>query len=206
MKENSIDCYLIPTSDFHDSEYVSSFFRVRHYFSGFTGSAGTLVVNKEDAALFTDGRYFIQAEKELAGSGIRLMKTGEPGVPTISQYLEQSLQEGEALGFDGRVVMAEDADEYEGILKKKNGKIIWDKDLAQEIWTDRPALIHHPVFLLEMCYSGESVASKIARVREKMQEEEVDVHILTTLDDIAWLLNIRGMMWKVVRYFLLFVL
>ncbi len=188
MKEEGIDCYLIPTSDYHDSEYVSDFFKVRHYFSGFTGSA----VNLESAALFTDGRYFIQAEKELSGSGIKLMKTGEEGVPTISQYLDQCLKEGGVLGFDGKVVMGDDADEYETVLKKKKGKIIWEKDLAQEIWTKRPPLVHHPVFLLEECYSGESTASKIARVRDAMKEKEASMHILTTLDDIAWLFNIRG--------------
>lgn len=192
MKAAGIDCYLIPTSDYHDSEYVSGFFKVRHYFSGFTGSAGTLIVNQEEAALFTDGRYFIQAQNELSGSGIKLMKAGEEGVPTISQYLEQSLKEGETLGFDGKVVMTDDADEYEAILKKKKGRLIWEKDLAQEIWLERPPLVHHPAFLLAECYSGESTASKIARVREKMKEEEASMHILTTLDDIAWLFNIRG--------------
>lgn len=192
MKEEGIDCYLIPTSDYHDSEYVSDFFKVRHYFSGFTGSAGTLVVNLESAALFTDGRYFIQAEKELSGSGIKLMKAGEEGVPTISQYLGKCLKEGGVLGFDGKVVMGDDADEYEAVLKKKKGKIIWEKDLAQEIWTKRPPLVHHPVFLLEECYSGESTASKIARVRDAMKEKEASMHILTALDDIAWLFNIRG--------------
>lgn len=192
MKAAGIDCYLIPTSDYHDSEYVSSFFMVRKYFSGFTGSAGTLVVTKDAAALFTDGRYFIQAEKELKGTGILLMKMGEPGVPTLRQYLEQCLLEGESLGFDGRVVMADDADSYKKIVKKKKGKLIWNKDLAEDIWTDRPSLIHHPVFVLSECYSGESTASKIARVREKMKEEGATMHIITSLDDIAWLLNIRG--------------
>ena len=192
MKAAGIDCYLIPTSDYHDSEYVSGFFQVRKYFSGFTGSAGTLVVGRKEAALFTDGRYFIQAEKELEGSGIRLMKMEEPGVPTIPEYLEQVLQEGECLGFDGRVVKAESAKEYEEILEKKNGKMIWDKDLSEGIWTDRPALSHNPVFVLAESYSGESASSKIARVREKMKEEGCGIHILTSLDDIAWLLNIRG--------------
>lgn len=192
MQAAGMDCYLIPTSDYHDSEYVSSFFMVRKYFSGFTGSAGTLVVTKDEAALFTDGRYFIQAAKELAGTEIKLMKMGEPGVPTISQYLEMVLKEGEKLGFDGRVVKADDAKNYEEILSKKNGKIIWDKDLAEEIWEDRPALLHHPVSILEECYSGESASSKIERVREKMKAEGADMHILTSLDDIAWLFNIRG--------------
>lgn len=192
MQRAAINCYLIPTSDYHDSEYVSSFFMVRKYFSGFTGSAGTLVVTEEEAALFTDGRYFIQAAKELAGTEIKLMKMGEAGVPTIPQYLERVLKEEENLGFDGRVVKADDADVYEEILSKKHGKIIWDKDLAKEIWQDRPALIHHPVSVLEECYSGESALSKIGRVRDKMKEEGADVHILTSLDDIAWLLNVRG--------------
>ncbi len=192
MQRTAINCYLIPTSDYHDSEYVSSFFMVRKYFSGFTGSAGTLVVTEEEAALFTDGRYFIQAAKELAGTEIKLMKMGEAGVPTIPQYLERVLKEEENLGFDGRVVKADDADVYEEILSKKYGKIIWDKDLAKEIWQDRPALIHHPVSVLEECYSGESALSKIGRVRDKMKEEGADVHILTSLDDIAWLLNVRG--------------
>lgn len=192
MKAAGIDCYLIPTSDYHDSEYVSGFFMVRKYFSGFTGSAGTLVVTQKEAVLFTDGRYFIQAGKELADTEIKLMKMGEPGVPTISQYLDKTLKEGESLGFDGRVVKADKAQIYEEILDKKNGRIIWDKDLAEDIWEDRPRLNHNPIFILEECYSGESASGKIKRVREKMKAEGADTHILTSLDDIAWLLNIRG--------------
>lgn len=192
MEAAGIDCYLIPTSDYHDSEYVSSFFRVRTYFSGFTGSAGTLVVSAKEAALFTDGRYFIQAAKELSGTEIRLMKTGEPGVPSLKQYLEQILKEGETLGFDGRVVKAEEAEAYEALVEKKQGRIVWNKDLAEEIWENRPALVHNPVYILEECYSGESAAHKIERVREKMKEEGADIHVLASLDDIAWLLNIRG--------------
>ncbi len=192
MKAVDIDCYLIPTSDDHDSEYISGYFMTRKYFSGFTGSAGTLVVTGDKAALFTDGRYFIQAEKELAGTGIKLMKTGEPGVPTIREYLEQNLGEGDTLGFDGCVVKADDADDYEKILKKKKGRMVWEQDLAEKIWTERPPLVHHHVFLLEERYSGEDASSKIARLRKRMEEERAEIHILTTLDDIAWLLNLRG--------------
>ena len=192
MKASGIDCYLIPTSDFHDSEYISGFFRAREYFSGFSGSAGTLVVLQGEAALFTDGRYFIQAGKQLEGSGIELMKIGEPEVPTLNEYLEQKLSQGQSLGFDGRVVKARSAGEYEEILEKKLGHLIWDQDLAQGIWKERPALEHHPVSILGEGYSGESAASKISRLREKMKEEEATMHILTSLDDIAWLLNIRG--------------
>ncbi len=192
MEEAGIDCYLIPTSDYHDSEYVSSFFAVRKYFSGFTGSAGTLVVTKREAALFTDGRYFIQAAKELEGTGIQLMKIGEPQVPTVKEYLEKVLGEGQALGFDGRVVQAKEAIAYEEMVKSKQGKIVWDKDLAEGIWQDRPHLPGSPVYILDECYCGESVEKKLKRVRKKMQEEGADVHILTTLDDIAWLFNLRG--------------
>lgn len=192
MKAAGIDCYLIPTSDYHDSEYVSGFFMVRKYFSGFTGSAGTLVVSGKEAALFTDGRYFIQAAKELSGTEIQLMKTGEPGVPTVKQYLARIMGEGETLGFDGRVVKADDGTGYEETLSQKHCRIIWNRDLAEEIWEDRPALPHNPVFILEECYSGEGASQKIGRVREKMKQEGADVHILTSLDDIAWLLNIRG--------------
>lgn len=192
MKAASVDCCLIPTSDDHDSEYVSSFFAVRRFFSGFTGSAGTLVVTSEEAALFTDGRYFIQARKQLAGTEIKLMETGEPGVPTIEEYLEEKLQNGQNLGFDGRVVQASGAADYEKILQKKQGKIIWDFEPAKGIWKDRPDLPHEPVFCLEECYSGESTEKKLARVRGEMEKEGADVHILTSLDDIAWLFNLRG--------------
>lgn len=192
MKNEEIDCYIIPTSDFHNSEYVSEYFMVRKYFSGFTGSAGTLAVLQDKAALFTDGRYFIQAAKELSGSGITLMKMGEPGVPTLSEYLEQELKEGQNLGFDGRVITAGEGLAYEEIAKKKKGKVIWNQDLAEGIWEERPELTFTPVFVLEERCSGESAQSKMKRLREKMKEEKAQIHILTTLDDIAWLFNLRA--------------
>lgn len=192
MKMAEVDCCLIPTSDYHDSEYVSDFFAVRRYFSGFTGSAGTLVVAESEAALFTDGRYFIQAAKELEGTEIQLMKIGEPEVPTLKEYLEKVLQEGQTLGFDGRVIPAKEAEDYEKILQKKQGRIVWDMDPAEGIWEDRPYLPANPVHILDESYCGESAEKKIERVRKKMKEKEADVHILTTLDDIAWLFNLRG--------------
>ncbi|MCM1126320.1 MAG: aminopeptidase P family protein [Lachnospiraceae bacterium] len=192
MKRAGVDCCLIPTSDYHDSEYVSDFFAVRRYFSGFTGSAGTLIVTESEAALFTDGRYFIQAGRELAGTQIQLMKMGEPEVPSIKEYLEKVLHTGQTLGFDGRVIPAKEAQDYEAILKRKQGRIVWDMDPAEGIWKDRPHLPANPVYILEECYCGESVEKKLARVREQMKERGADVHILTTLDDIAWLFNLRG--------------
>ena len=192
MKEAGIHCYIIPTSDFHNSEYVSEHFMVRKYFSGFSGSAGTLVVQEEKAALFTDGRYFIQAEKELEGSDIVLMKIGEPEVPTLTEYVERELKEGGTIGFDGRVMTAGDGTVFEEIAARKGGNLIWNRDLADNIWTDRPALPATQVYVLQKEYSGESMADKLMRLRIAMEKEKCDTHVLTTLDDIAWLFNLRA--------------
>lgn len=192
MKEAGIDCYIIPTSDYHNSEYVSAFFCVRAFFSGFTGSAGTLVVWQERAALFTDGRYFIQARAQLAGSGIALMKMGEKGVPRLKEYVERELKEGGTIAFDGRVVTSGDGMEYETIAEKKGGRIIWDRDPADGIWEDRPTLPATKAWVLEEAYSGECTEKKLAGLRGKMEQESADAHILTTLDDIAWLFNLRA--------------
>lgn len=192
MKEQDIQCYIIPTSDYHDSEYVSEHFMIRKYFSGFTGSAGTLVVWRDRAALFTDGRYFIQAERELKGSGITLMKVGEPGVPKIRDYVEQELGERENIGFDGRVMTAEEGEKYEKIADKKGGRLIWHLDLSDQVWKERPAVRNTKAYMLEEKYSGEDTGSKLKRLREQMVKENAQVHLLTTLDDIAWLFNLRG--------------
>lgn len=192
MKEAQIHCYIIPTSDYHNSEYVSEYFMVRKYFSGFTGSAGTLVVFENQAALFTDGRYFIQAAGQLEGSGITLMKMGEPEVPTLKEYVEQELKEGENIGFDGRVMTAGEGLDYEKIAEKKGGRVIFDLDLAEGIWKERPALNFTPVFVLPEKYSGEGTADKLKRLRNQMKEAGAAAHLLTTLDDIAWLFNLRA--------------
>lgn len=192
MKASGIDCYVIPTCDYHNSEYVSEYFMARKYFSGFTGSAGVLVVFADQAALFTDGRYFIQAEQELKGSNIILMKTGEPDVPALTEYIEQELKEGQTLGFDGRVITAGEGKKYEAIAQKKKGNLSWNHDLADRVWEDRPALKHSRVFLLEEGICGESTEGKLERLRNRMKEEGTGIHLLTTLDDIAWLFNIRA--------------
>ena len=192
MKEAGVHCMVIPTSDYHNSEYVSDFFMARKYFSGFTGSAGTLVVTLQEAALFTDGRYFIQAAKELEGSGITLMKMAEPGVPTMTEYVDQKLQEGEVLAFDGRVITSSKGTELEEIAKKHHGQVRFDLDLCNEAWENRPELFHHPVWMLSEEYAGESVEEKLSRVRTEMEKEKAAVHVLTSLDDIAWLYNIRS--------------
>ena len=192
MKEHGIDVYVIPTADFHQSEYVGEHFKAREYVTGFTGSAGTAVVTAEDAKLWTDGRYFIQAANQLAGSGVELMKMGEPGVMKLTEYLAAVLAEGKTLGFDGRVVSKSEGEEYAKIASEKKAKVVYALDLVDEIWENRPALSAEPVFELGLEYAGESAASKIERVREEMRKDGTTTHVLTTLDDICWLLNIRG--------------
>lgn len=192
MSEKNIDAYIIPSSDNHQSEYVGDHFKCREFISGFTGSAGTVVVTMEEAGLWTDGRYFIQAEKELEGSTIKLFKMGEEGVPTTEEYLYESLKDGKTLGFDGRVICAKEGINLEKKLAKKNIKIVYDYDLVGMIWNDRPDLSTAKAFLLDVKYAGETFSSKLNRVRESMKEKNANVHVITTLDDIAWLFNIRG--------------
>lgn len=192
MKEKGIDAYLIPTDDFHASEYVGDHFKCREYITGFTGSAGTAVVTRDMAGLWTDGRYFIQAEHQLAGSGVTLFKMGEPEVPTVHEFLEKQLGEGQCLGFDGRTVSAKEAAKFDEELGEKGVRINDGEDLIGEIWTDRPALSCEPVIELGVEWTGKTRAEKCAEIRKKLREKGADVFLLTSLDDIAWLLNIRG--------------
>jgi len=192
MQDKHIDIYIVPTADFHQSEYVGEHFKARAYITGFTGSAGTAVITLHDAKLWTDGRYFLQAAKELEGTGVTLMKMFEPGVPTIEEYLEAELKSGQTLSFDGRVVSVGEGDAYASIAKKNGAKIDYQEDLIDVIWTDRPPLSDKPVWFLEEKYSGESSKSKLSRIRKEMEDARCDTHIVSTLDDICWTLNIRG--------------
>ena len=192
MQEKHIDIYIVPTADFHQSEYVGEHFKARAYITGFTGSAGTAVITLHDAKLWTDGRYFLQAAKQLEGTGVTLMKMFEPGVPTIEEYLEAELKSGQTLSFDGRVVSVGEGDAYASIAKKNGAKIDYQEDLIDAIWTNRPPLSEEPVWFLEEKYSGESTESKLSRIRKEMEDAGCDTHIVSTLDDICWTLNIRG--------------
>ena len=145
-----------------------------------------------EAGLWTDGRYFVQAAAQLEGSTVTLYKMGEEGVPTVDEYIEQTLKEGETLGFDGRVVNSTWGATLEDIVSKKNGKLAVDEDLVDIIWRDRPELSKEPVRILDYKYTGKEAADKIADVRKVMEEKGADVHLLTSLYDIAWLLNVRG--------------
>ena len=192
MKRRSIDIYVVPTADFHESEYVGEHFKARKFITGFTGSAGTAVITLKEAGLWTDGRYFVQAEKQLEGSTVTLYRMAEEGVPAVEEFVKDKLPQGGCIGFDGRTVNGAWGEKFAAIAEEKGGSLSVGEDLIDLIWTDRPELSRTPLFILEEKYSGKSTAEKINDVRAKMAEEGADVHILTSLCDIAWLLNIRG--------------
>lgn len=192
MAERGITIYVVPTSDFHESEYVGDYFKARKFITGFTGSAGTAVITMDQAGLWTDGRYFIQAVAQLANSEVELFKMGEENVPTVIEFIRDHLVQGGGLGFDGRVINGRLGTELKELAEQKKASFHTSQDLVGMIWEERPAMPMEPVFLLEEQYTGESTTSKIKRVREKMKQSNADVHILTSLDDIAWVLNIRG--------------
>ncbi len=192
MEEQGIDFYMMPTADFHNSEYVSDYFKVREYFCNFTGSNGTLLVWKEGAGLWTDGRYFIQAEHELAGTGVTLFRMQDEGVPTITEFLQKNMKEGQTLGFDGRVLTMSQGRGYEKKLETKNISFAYERDLAEGIWTDRPAFPAGRVTVLDEKLAGMSFEEKLKSVMEKVRREGADSLLLTKLDDLMWLFNIRG--------------
>lgn len=192
MKEKTIYAYIVPSSDYHQSEYVGDYFKSREFMSGFTGSAGTLIISMDEAGLWTDGRYFIQAENELKDSGIKLFKMGEEGVPTIEEYLLEKLPKNSTLGFDGRVMSVKEGQSLANKLAFKGINIEYKYDLVNDIWEDRCSLPTEKAFLLGTEYSGESFSDKLSRIRAVMKEKKATTHILASLDDIAWLFNIRG--------------
>lgn len=192
MKENGVNYYMITSADCHGSEYVHEHFRARAYFSGFTGSNGTLLVGMESAALWTDGRYFLQAEEQLAGTGIALMRMEEKGVPKIEEYLREKLQKGDVLGFDGNCVSAEQGEKLEKLCGEKGAALSFEQDLADVAWEGRPTLPSNPVWELSEEYAGESCEDKLKEVRCVLEKEGVDYLFLSSLDDIMWLFNLRG--------------
>ena len=192
MKDHGVTWVLVPTDDFHASEYVGSFFKSRTWLTGFTGSAGVALVSMDWAGLWTDGRYFLQAGMQLEGSGFDLMKMGEEGVPTIPAYLKDHLTAGDVLSFDGRTVTAKQAKTYRDLTEKAGATLRTDLDLVGSIWTDRPALSAEPVFELDVQYTGKTRAEKIAQIRELLAKEQADALVLSSLMDICWLMNLRG--------------
>lgn len=192
MKELGIDAYLVPTADFHESEYVGEFFKCRHFLTGFNGTAGTAVITMDKAGLWTDGRYFVQAEEQLSGSEIKLYRMGEPEFPTLDEFLEEELPVDGCLGFDGRVVNSELGYGLQNLLQEKNVTINCSKDLVGEIWTSRSAMSCEPIWSLDVKYAGKSTVEKLSDLRDAMKKNKAQIHLMTALDEIAWLFNLRG--------------
>ena len=192
MKKENVDYYIIPSGDSHQSEYVPEYYKGRAYVSGFTGSAGTLLVGIEESYLWTDGRYFIQAEKELNGSGIKLMKMNIPGYPSLIEWIKNNVKEGKALAFDGSTISTNEYKNYKELSEKNGFNIKMDKDFLNEIWSDRPELSKEKIFIHDIKYCGRCTSEKLQEVRDEMKKLEGENYVVASLDDIAWLFNIRG--------------
>lgn len=192
MKAAGVQAYIIPSADPHLSEYPPTHWRTRTYFSGFTGSAGTLVVTGTKSGLWTDGRYFIQAENELKGSGIELYRMAVKGVPTYPEFVQAELKKGDTVAFDGSLFSEESVRKMKDLFDEK-GIVIRQADFVSDIWTaDRPAIPHTQVFLHDVTYAGLSCAQKIDLVRQELKKQKADCQIYSLLDGVAWLTNLRA--------------
>ena len=197
MAEEGMNAYFVPSGDFHGSEYVNAFFRTRAFLSGFTGSAGELLVTADGAWLWTDGRYFLQAAKQLAGSGIELMKMGEEGVPAVDEFIKSLVDSADSeyvIGFDGRVVSSKFGKALAERLKESDKKVIFrlERDLGGEVWKDRPEIVPSKVWELPVSSAGRESSDKIESVRAEMKEAGADHLLITDLMESAWLLNLRA--------------
>lgn len=206
MMQSGIDAYIIPSNDPHNSEYLPDYYKTRQWVSGFTGSAGTLIITQEDCGLWTDGRYFLQAEDELKGSEIKLYKMRMPNIPTIHEWLSQKMPSGSTIGFNGFQYSAYNAEMIKSELKDKKIKLDFRTNIVDKIWLNRPYLPTEKVFIHDEVYAGESAKRKIEHIRANMLKNECDYHLINKLDDIAWLLNLRGSDIKNNPYFLSYVL
>ena len=192
MQERNIDYYIIPTSDFHNSEYVGDYFKIREWYSGFTGSNGTLLVGMDMVGLWTDGRYFVQADRELNGSGIELFRMGEEGVPTIPEYIKEHGKIGVRIGFDGRILRKSYVERMLQKCRDLETELFYEEDMAGALWEDRPKMSAERVFFMDEKYCGMTVEEKWSFILEKMQEADAEFLFVSKLDDIMWFLNIRG--------------
>lgn len=191
MEREGLDAYIVSGTDPHNSEYLPEAWQQREWISGFTGSFGTVVITKDDAGLWTDTRYFIQAEKQLAGTEISLHKLRVPGAVDYPEWLSNTLQAGCRVGMDSFCMSVRDVEHLKEVLTVKNIELVGKPDLLGEIWLDRPGLPISSVYLLEERYAGESVQNKIATIQAKLQKCQADYFLFSCLDEIAWLFNIR---------------
>ena len=192
IAQEQIQAFIIPSTDRHLSEYVAPHWQSREWISGFTGSAGTVVVTAKDAGLWTDSRYFLQAARQLEGTCITLYKEMLPETPNIPEFLSAHLQEGDCVGIDGKMFSAEEVEHLQKELKKSGIRIKSIADPIQLLWTDRPAMPLAPAFVYDTKYAGMSFTEKLPAVRQAMEAAGADSLLLSALDEIAWLLNIRG--------------
>jgi Xaa-Pro aminopeptidase len=192
MKEKNLSAYILPSADPHLSEYLPNYYKSREWISGFNGSAGTVVITTSKAGLWVDSRYYIQGAQQTEGSGIELFKMGLPKVPTYTKWLDENINENEKVGFDGSVFSVNGARNLEKALENKKIEIVSEYDLISPLWKDRPALTTDPIFSLDPKYAGKSRIEKFEEVRKEMKKRNIDNHLICSLDDIAWLFNIRG--------------
>ncbi len=193
MKDENVSWCFFTSDDYHASEYVADYFKIREYFTGFTGENAFLLINADTALMWTDARFFLQAEIELKDTGITLMKMGEKGVPSISEYIKDNVKEGEIFSFDGRCVSTGLGKKIEGILSENKATLIFNKDIAGSLWKERPTLPVSKLFILDNEYTGEDCIDKINRIKEALDKEKADSTFLGSIDDIAWITNVRGM-------------
>ncbi len=192
MKDYQIEAWIVPSTDPHQSEYVAEHWKERAWLSGFTGSAGTVVVTEEKAGLWTDPRYHLRAEHELSGSGIELFRVGMPDVPTYPKWLLQELESGDTIGFNGSLLSLREVRNLERTFQEKDIHLNYQHDLVGQLWDDRPIIPRNPIFLHGTEFAGETRDSKFQRIREKLKENGCQAQVVIGLDEIAWLLNIRG--------------
>lgn len=191
MKERNISYYIVPTADYHNSEYISDYFKDRQYLTGFTGSQGTLLVTQDNAYLWVDGRYYIQAELQTKDTGITIMKMGQPNVPTILEFIGSQANDGDLIGFDGKTMNASFVLNLQASIPKAI-KLAYVQNLVDEIWEKRPKLPFSLLYELPIEYAGMSYEDKLQAIRVEMNKNNADVHILSSLEDQAWLYNLRA--------------
>lgn len=192
MQRHGLSAWLVFTADPHLSEYLPAHWSQREYLSGFDGSAGYLAVTQENAALWTDSRYWVQAEAQLQGSGIELMKQGAKATPSLEDWIKKQLSPGQVVGVNGMALSVAQASSLEQSFVAADLEMIVDRELLDAFWGDRPALPQAPIYAHDAKYTGLSRAEKITQVREAMQIADCPIHLISSLDDIAWLLNLRG--------------
>ena len=192
LKKEAVSAFILPSTDPHMSEYVASHWQSREWISGFTGSAGTVVVTLQEAGLWTDSRYFLQATEQLEGSGIVLYKEGLPETPSIAAFLKEKLQPGASVSIDGKVFSTAEARSLEAELKTAGIALRCMADPMEELWEERPPMPEAPVFVHELQYAGRSTQEKLSDIRQELKNLGAESLLVSALDEIAWTLNLRG--------------